>query len=80
MFTGRKINTAGVKTLLYIAPLLYHLLEFRNQSGCIGVKENDDMKDIGIFTRYLVAAPQLDGRRLLEGEQIYYGKSVDDRS
>ena len=80
MFTGGKINTAGVKALLYMAPLLYHLLEFRNQSGCTDVKGNDDMEGIGIFMQHFVAAPQLDKRQLLEGEQLYYGKSVDDRS
>ena len=80
MFVGDKIKTAGVKALLCIPPLLYRLLEFRNQSGCTNVKENDDMEGIGIFMQYFVAAPQLDDRRFLEGEQLYYGRPVDDRS
>ena len=70
------INTAGVKTLLYI----HSLLRFRNQSGCTSVRESDDMEGIGIFKRDFVAMPQLEGQRLLNGKQIYYGRSVDDRS
>ena len=52
----------------------------RNQGGCTGVRESDDMEDIGIFKRNFVAVPQLDKRRLLAGRQIYYRRSMDDRS
>ena len=52
----------------------------RNQSSCTGVKENDYMEDIGIFKRYFVVTPRLDGQRLLDSKQIYYGRPVDDRS
>lgn len=52
----------------------------RNQNNCTGVKENNYMEGIGIFMQNFVAAPQLDGQRLLDGKQIYYGRPVDDRS
>ena len=52
----------------------------RNQSSCTGVKESDDMEGIGIFKRYSVATPRLDGQRLLDSKQIYHRRSVDDRS
>ena len=57
-----------------------YVFMIRNQSGCTDVKENDDMEGIGIFKRYFVVAPQLDGQRLLDSKQIYYGRPVDDRS
>ena len=42
----------------------------RNQSGCTGVKESDDMKGIGIFKRYFGAVTN---QRFLSRKWIIMG-------